>query len=74
MHPREGDEELSVNSKDDPRAAGGRSKSKSTKASRRSSGGRKAASDVGRALRSVYDTTLREEVPRDFLDLLSKLD
>ena len=29
--------------------------------------------DVGRALRTVYDTTLREDVPRDFLDLLGKL-
>lgn len=31
------------------------------------------ASDVGRALRSVYDETLREEVPDDFADLLGKL-
>ncbi len=30
-------------------------------------------SDVGRALRSVYDETLREDVPDDFLDLLGKL-
>ncbi|HET7316554.1 MAG TPA: NepR family anti-sigma factor [Sphingomicrobium sp.] len=29
--------------------------------------------DVGRALRSVYDETLREDVPDDFLDLLGKL-
>ncbi|HVF37852.1 MAG TPA: NepR family anti-sigma factor [Sphingomicrobium sp.] len=29
---------------------------------------------VGRALRTVYDNTLREEVPEDFLDLLRKLD
>lgn len=28
---------------------------------------------VGRALRTVYDDTLREEVPNDFLDLLGKL-
>ena len=31
------------------------------------------ASDVGRALRSVYDDTLRESVPDDFLNLLGKL-
>jgi hypothetical protein len=31
------------------------------------------SSDVGRALRSVYDETLREDVPDDFLDLLGKL-
>jgi hypothetical protein len=29
--------------------------------------------DVGKALRSAYDETLREEVPDDFLDLLGKL-
>jgi hypothetical protein len=34
-------------------------------------GGRTA--DVGRALRSVYDETLREDVPDDFLNLLGKL-
>ena len=32
------------------------------------------ASPVGRALRTVYDDTLRESVPDDFLDLLRKLD
>lgn len=32
------------------------------------------ASPVGRALRSVYDDTLREAVPDDFMDLLRKLD
>jgi len=31
------------------------------------------ASDVGRALRSVYDETLREEVPDDLSALLGKL-
>ena len=30
--------------------------------------------DLGRALRTVYDETLRESVPDDFLDLLGKLD
>jgi hypothetical protein len=29
--------------------------------------------DLGRALRSVYDDTLRESVPDDFRDLLGKL-
>ena len=29
---------------------------------------------VGRALRTVYDETLREEIPHDFLSLLGKLD
>ena len=36
--------------------------------------GRKQRSgDLGRALRSVYDDTLRESVPDDFLNLLGKL-
>ena len=30
-------------------------------------------SEIGRALRSVYDQTLREDVPNDFRDLLGKL-
>ena len=31
------------------------------------------AGDLGRALRTVYDDTLREPVPDDFTDLLGKL-
>ena len=31
------------------------------------------AADVGRALRSIYDDTLRESVPDDFAALLGKL-
>ena len=34
---------------------------------------RQRASDLGRALRSIYDDTLREAVPDDFKDLLGKL-
>lgn len=36
-------------------------------------GKKRRGSDIGRALRSVYDQTLREEVPDDFDDLLRKL-
>ena len=35
---------------------------------------RDRAGTVGRALRTVYDDMLREDVPKDFLDLLRKLD
>jgi hypothetical protein len=35
--------------------------------------GEQAPADLGRALKSVYDDTLREDVPTDFLDLLDKL-
>ncbi len=31
------------------------------------------ANVVGRALRTVYDETLREDIPDEFLDLLCKL-
>ena len=31
------------------------------------------AGDIGRALRSIYDGTVREPVPDDFRDLLGKL-
>ena len=34
---------------------------------------KKAAKDVSTALRTVYDDTLREEIPDDFRDLLDKL-
>ncbi len=71
MHPREGDEDLSEGSNSDPHA-NGRGKH-SSKRSRKADGGRSKAGDLGKALRSVYDTTLREDVPRDFLDLLGKL-
>ncbi|MBA3526509.1 MAG: hypothetical protein H0T82_06270 [Sphingomonas sp.] len=35
--------------------------------------GKQRANDVGRALRSVYDETLREDVPDDLSRLLGKL-
>jgi hypothetical protein len=42
---------------------------------RKAPGKRKGAGtdEVGKALRSAYDETLREDVPDDFLDLLGKL-
>lgn len=36
-------------------------------------GRRQKAGDIGRALRTIYDDTLRENVPDDFLNLLGKL-
>jgi hypothetical protein len=36
-------------------------------------GRKQRPADVGRALRTVYDDTLRESVPDEFLDLLGKL-
>ena len=48
------------------------------KNSNRPSGGDKKnrkqrSTDIGRALRTIYDDTLRESVPDDFRDLLGKL-
>ena len=73
MHPREGDEDLSEGSNSGPLANGGRDKPRAKRGRKPNSAGRAKAGDVGRALRSVYDTTLREDVPRDFIDLLGKL-
>ena len=36
-------------------------------------GRKQRTSEVGRALRTVYDDTLRESIPDDFLNLLGKL-
>lgn len=72
MHPGEGDEELSEKGKKEPSANADRGKPRARQeggdASKRSRTG-----DLGKALRSVYDSTLREDVPRDFIDLLGKL-
>ena len=78
MQSREGDERLSEGIPGDSRdAAGNRKKADAKRATKsggkKSEGGGKGANDVGRVLRSVYDRTLREEVPADFLDLLGKL-
>ena len=57
-------------SKGAPKSASGRSKKMSTGDSKNR---KQRAGDLGRALRSVYDDTLREPVPEDFNDLLGKL-
>lgn len=36
-------------------------------------GRKQRTGDLGRALRSIYDDTVREEIPDDFMDLLGKL-
>jgi hypothetical protein len=63
---------LSANKRSDTEGAGDSRRSKKSQAPQ--PGGRKQrSSDLGRALRSVYDDTLRETVPDDFLNLLGKL-
>jgi len=64
---------LSARKRSDTEGAGDIRHSKKSRASDR--GGRKQrSSDLGRALRSVYDDTLREMVPDDFRKLLGKLE
>jgi hypothetical protein len=66
-----GDERLSANkrSESDETAHGKRAKKTSPDKSAR----RQRSTDLGRALRTIYDDTLREAVPDDFLNLIGKL-
>ena len=64
----EGDERLSGTSK----ASSGRGPSGSRSSDKKSRKDRTGT--IGRALRTVYDDTLREDVPKDLFDLLRKLD
>lgn len=71
-----GDERLSDVSGSDPRRASGSRDNREPRPKGDSAGKlarAKSPNDVGRALRSVYDQTLGERVPDDFLDLLGKL-
>lgn len=43
------------------------------KAPEEKKGRKQRAGDLGRALRTIYDDTLRENVPDDFMNLLGKL-
>ena len=63
---------MSAKKRSEAEGAGDSRRSKKSQASDRS-GRRARSSDLGRALRSVYDDTLRETVPDDFLSLLGKL-
>ena len=71
-NPREGDESLSGSQKGELHGAGRGKDSHADKGGEKK-GRKRRTADVGRALRSVYDDTLRESVPDDFLDLLGKL-
>ena len=52
---------------------GAEKKATPAKASDEKKGRKQRAGDIGRALRTIYDDTLREAVPVDFSDLLGKL-
>lgn len=73
--PFEGDERLSdAKRKTTSGKAGAAKSAQAGSGERRPGAPRKNQGDVGRVLRSVYDTTLNEDIPDDFLDLLGKLD
>jgi hypothetical protein len=63
---------LSVKRKADP-SVGTDQDQTGRKAPDAKKGRKQRAGDIGRALRSIYDDTLRESVPDDFTDLLGKL-
>jgi len=67
-----GDERLSGTKTGDAGGAG-QDRAQAGSRSRQQKPQKQRSSDVGRALRSVYDDTLREDVPDDFMDLLGKL-
>lgn len=67
---REGDESLNARKEAETRPVTDPDKQDKPKARSRKSSG---SDDLGRALRTVYDETVREDVPDDFLDLLGKL-
>lgn len=63
---------MSAKKRSETEGAGDSRRSKKSAASDRS-GRKQRSGDLGRALRSVYDDTLRETVPDDFVNLLGKL-
>ena len=63
---------MSAKDRSETQGAGNSRRSKKSQASEKS-GRRQRSGDLGRALRSVYDDTLREHVPDDFLNLLGRL-
>ena len=64
---------LSAKNRSKTDGAGDSKSSKQTSASE-GKGRKQRSGDLGRALRTIYDDTLRESVPEDFLNLIGKLD
>jgi hypothetical protein len=70
--PREGDERLSAKKRSESEGEAQSKRAKKPQATEKNAR-RQRSTDLGRALRSIYDDTLRESVPDDFLDLIGKL-
>ena len=71
-YPREGDQRLSAKKRSKTEEAEHNGRSAKPSASDGKSR-KQRSSDLGRALRSIYDDTLREPVPDDFANLIGKL-
>ena len=67
-----GDERLSAKKRSESDRSG-RSKHSNGPPSSDKKPRKQRSSDLGRALRSIYDDTLRESVPDDFVNLIGKL-
>jgi hypothetical protein len=72
LDPREGDERLSAKKRSESREAAHTKRSKKPQSPDKNARKHRSA-DLGRALRTIYDDTLRESVPDDFLNLIGKL-
>jgi hypothetical protein len=72
VNPREGDERLSARKRSESDESA-QSKRPRKPQSPNKSAPKQRSTDLGRALRTIYDDTLRESVPDDFLDLIGKL-
>jgi hypothetical protein len=70
LDPREGDERLSAKKRSEPDDG---TDKRAKKPSPDKSVRKQRSTDLGRALRTIYDDTLREAVPDDFLNLIGKL-
>jgi hypothetical protein len=67
-----GDEKLSAKMRTESDESARSRRSKTPKMPDKSNR-KQRSSDLGRALRSIYDDTLREPVPDDFANLIGKL-
>ena len=72
LYPRQGGQELSAKKRSETEGAQHSRRSKKPAASDGKTK-KQRPGDLGRALRSIYDDTLREPVPDDFLSLIGKL-
>ena len=72
ISPREGDERLSAKKRSASEEMAETKRSNSPHATDKNAR-KQRSTDLGRALRSIYDDTLRESVPSDFTDLIGKL-